>query len=87
MNQRFKITTYIPPDGDDRVAEVCFDNNQFAEVRQENGKFVVDFSARVKEASQVFDVNELNEAIEAAIKKLSGPDKIAQLVEKKLKEK
>lgn len=87
MSQKFEIAAYFPTDGDTLVADIFFDNLQVAIVRrQENGKFMVDFSKRVDGAPQVFDADDLVEAIREALKKLTGPDKIAELLEKKLRE-
>ena len=46
MKYEMKICVSSPPDRDKLVAEIFFDNQQWAEVNQERGELWVEFYAR-----------------------------------------
>jgi hypothetical protein len=72
MNKTNKYKIYIssPPDRSKLVAEIFFDNVQWAEINQENGAFEVEFYPRPDGKPWKIDYSEAIDALSESKSKL-----------------
>jgi hypothetical protein len=61
-----------PPDREKLVADIMFENEQWAELNQEQKELQVEFYARQSGEPWVFNFNDALDALERARKKLLG---------------
>lgn len=72
MESRFRISIASPPDRDSLVAEVFFEAVQWAELREEWGKIVVEFYPRPDGEPWLVDFEVTIQALNEANDRLLG---------------
>jgi len=71
-SSRFRISISSPPDRELLVAEVFFDDVQWAELNQESGALKLELYPRPDSQPWVFDLEEALQTLQAARIKLVG---------------
>ena len=67
-----KIAIASPPDRLKHVAMIDYGSEQWAEINQERGDFVIEIYPRKDGTAWIFEFNEMKTAFEAAVRRLTN---------------